>query len=422
MSNHTSSTRAPQRVHLHAYERLSRLCAEIQRGRYPTKAQLAHVVERSPRTIQNDLRALVNDFAAPLAFDPVKGGWYFTDPAWRLPSIALTEGELISFFAAERILRRLGAASEVQLARTAVRRLAALLPQEVVVDLGALEDAMSFAPEPVLDVSPAVLRQLATAAMRRQTLHIHYYSQYRAEYTERDVDVLSCCTTLWANGMPSVTTTTARLSVTFTPGALYASARPRRTFTPPAGWDPQAYLRRGFGMFRGGQDVVVEVEFEAAQARYARERTFHPTQQCQELPDGRLRLTFETTEAALEQVARWLMQYGPQARALRPPALHDLLRERLRQAVVLYNQEAEEETKMAEGREGYEAFFRAALTTNRLTINAASPRVRRCTRSSMCQQVLAKPPPSSAAGSGAGCTDPQCREAPCVLPAHAHPR
>jgi len=57
-------------------------------------------------------------------------------------------------------------------------------------DLGALEDAMSFAPEPVLDVSQEIVRQLATAAIHRQTLHIHYYSQYRAEYSERDVDVL----------------------------------------------------------------------------------------------------------------------------------------------------------------------------------------------------------------------------------------
>ena len=90
MSNKTSSTREPQRVHLHAYERLSKLCAEIQRGYYPTKAKLARVIERSPRTVQNALRALVNDFDAPLAFDPAKNGWYFTDPAWRLPSIALT--------------------------------------------------------------------------------------------------------------------------------------------------------------------------------------------------------------------------------------------------------------------------------------------------------------------------------------------
>jgi predicted DNA-binding transcriptional regulator YafY len=89
---------------------------------------------------------------------------------------------------------------------------------------------------------------------------------------------------------------------------------------------------------------VVEVEFDPQQARYARERTFHLTQQRQELPDGGLRLTVETTEAALEQVARWLMQYGPQARALRPPALCAMLRKQLRRAAALYDQEAEEDT------------------------------------------------------------------------------
>jgi predicted DNA-binding transcriptional regulator YafY len=304
---------------------------------------LAHVVERSPRTIQHDLRALVNDFDAPLAFDSAKNGWYFTDPAWRLPSIALTQGELISFFAAERMLRRLGATSEVQRARSAMRSLAALLPEEVVVDLGALEDAISFAPEPVLDVSPEVLGKLATAARQRQTLHIHYYSQYRAEHTERDVDVLLLHNALgeWY----AICHDHYRQAIRdFHAGRIIRLSETGRTFTPPANWDPQAYLRRGFGMFRGGQDVVVEVEFDAEQARYARERTFHPTQQCQELPDGRLRLTFETTEAALEQVARWLMQYGPQARALRPPMLRDLLREQLRRAAALYDQEAEEDT------------------------------------------------------------------------------
>jgi hypothetical protein len=116
MSNKTAPTRGSRRGHLYAYELLRRLCAEIQRGRYPTKAALAALLERSPRTIQNYLRALVNDFDAPLAFDRVKNGFYFTDPAWRIASIALTEGELIGFFATERMLRHLGgSATQVML-------------------------------------------------------------------------------------------------------------------------------------------------------------------------------------------------------------------------------------------------------------------------------------------------------------------
>ncbi|MBM3225744.1 MAG: WYL domain-containing protein [Candidatus Tectomicrobia bacterium] len=341
MSKHMPPTPKRERPYLESYYRLRRLCIEIQRGRYPTKKVLAALVERSERTVQNDLRALKNDFDAPLEFDPQHNGFYFTDPAWRIPAIALTEGELISFFAAERMLRRLHPTADVQLARSAVRGLAALLPQEVVIDLGAIEDAMSIAPEPILDVAPEVLRQLATAAMRRQTLHIHYYSQYRAEATEREVDVLLLHNALgeWY----AICYDHYRQAIRdFHAGRITSIRDTRRTFTPPADWDAQAYLRPGFGMFRGGQSVMVEVEFDDMQARYVRERTFHPTQQREELPAGGVRLRFETTEAALEQVARWLMQYGPQAHAVRPPALRDLLRERLRRAAALYDHDTEE--------------------------------------------------------------------------------
>lgn len=331
--SHKSS---PRRVHLYAYEQLSRVCAEIQRGRYPTKTDLARVVERHPRTVQRILAALVNDFDAPLEFDPKKNGFYFADPAWRLPRVALTEGELINFFAAERVLRRLGATSEVQLARSALRRLSALLPGEVVVDVGALEDAITFAPEPVLDASPAVLHQLAWAAAHRQTLHVHYYSQHRAAHTERDVDVLLLHNHLgeWYAVCHDHETGEVR---DFHAGRMTNLTNTRHTFVPPDGWDAEQYLRRGFGMFRGGSDVLVEVEFDQYQARYARERVFHPTQRRQELNDGRLRVTFETTEAALEQVARWLLHYGEHAQALRPPKLRELMREHLKRTVTLYD-------------------------------------------------------------------------------------
>jgi predicted DNA-binding transcriptional regulator YafY len=314
-----------------------KICAEIQRGRYPTKADLARVVERHPRTVQHDLEALRTRFDAPLEFDRRKNGFYFTDSAWRLPPITLSEGELIGFFAAERILRRLGAAtSEAKLARSALRRLAAFLPGEVVVAIGALEEAISFAPEPVLDASPSVLRELAAAAAHRQTLHIHYYSQRRATHTERDVDVYLLHNHLgeWYAVCHDHASGEVR---DFHAGRITRIKPTRRAFTIRPDWDPESYLRRGFGMFRGGADVMVEVEFDPYQARYARERTFHPTQKREELPDGRLRITFETTEAALEQVARWLMQYGEHAQALRPAALRELMRERLIRAAALYD-------------------------------------------------------------------------------------
>jgi predicted DNA-binding transcriptional regulator YafY len=128
----------------------------------------------------------------------------------------------------------------------------------------------------------------------------------------------------------------------FHAGRIINISDTRCTFTPPESFDPDEYLRRGFGMFRGGKDVLVEVKFDQYQARYARERAFHPTQRREELPDGRLHVTFETTEAALEQVARWLMQYGEHVRAVRPPSLRSMMRERLKRAAALYDKTTDE--------------------------------------------------------------------------------
>jgi predicted DNA-binding transcriptional regulator YafY len=321
----TESDKSRHHTPVYAYTELKKLCAEIQLGRYPTKVDLARIIERTPRTVQNRLRALENDFEAPLAFDRQKNGFYFSDPAWRLPKLTLSEGELLSFFATERILRRLGSVSEAQPARGALKRLAELLPDEVTIDLSLLEEAISFAPEPVLDVSPNTLSELAAAATHRQTLHIHYFSQHRNAHTERDIDVLllhnhigEWYAVCWDHESGEIRD--------FHAGRITKLTRTERTFTIPDDWDAEKYLSRGFGMFRGGREVTVEIEFDQYQARYARERIFHQTQKREEMDDGRLRITFETTEAALEQVARWVMQYGSHANVTKPQELRDLIR------------------------------------------------------------------------------------------------
>ncbi len=335
MTNKSPNKTPPQRVHLHAYDRLNKLCAEIGQGRYPTKASLARLANRTPRTVQDYLRALKDDWGAPLEFDREKNGFYFTDPAWRLPKIILSEGELLSFFIAERMLRRLSEATEVQLVRGALRNLAALLPEEVSVDLAALEQAISFAPEPVADVSPDVLRRLTEAATHRETMHIEYFSPRNNERTEREVNVLLVHN--WIGEWYAICWDIGKQAYRdFHAGRIINLARTRRHFEPPPDWSREAYLKRGFGMFRGGKDVTVEVEFDAYQARYARERKFHDPEKRKELQDGRLRITFETTENALEQVARWLMQYGEHVVALRPEKLRAMMRERLQKTMKFY--------------------------------------------------------------------------------------
>jgi predicted DNA-binding transcriptional regulator YafY len=127
----------------------------------------------------------------------------------------------------------------------------------------------------------------------------------------------------------------------FHAGRIIRIADTGREFDVPADWDPDEYLRRGFGMFRGGEPVTVAVLFDALQARYARERRFHETQRTEELPDGGLRLEFDTTENALEQVARWVLGFGRHARAEAPERLKELIAGHLCDAAAFYAAGAE---------------------------------------------------------------------------------
>jgi len=114
-----------------------------------------------------------------------------------------------------------------------------------------------------------------------------------------------------------------------TPIAVYAVERftdadPLRNapFTAPADFRIAAVLDGAFGIHAATTDRPphrVVIEFSAARAAFVRARLWHPTQAFEELPDGRVRLAF--TCASLTPVVSWVLEWGPHARALEPPAL-----------------------------------------------------------------------------------------------------
>jgi predicted DNA-binding transcriptional regulator YafY len=92
-------------------------------------------------------------------------------------------------------------------------------------------------------------------------------------------------------------------------------------FTVPAGFHITEILNGAFGIHvaTGVEPHRVVIEFSAEKAAFVRARVWHPTQTFEELPDRRIRLTF--TCASLIPVVSWVLEWGPHARAIEPPAL-----------------------------------------------------------------------------------------------------
>ncbi len=106
---------------------------------------------------------------------------------------------------------------------------------------------------------------------------------------------------------------------------LDAQAAARR---PPRGFDAATFLAAAFGVWTGTEDHHVVVDIDAEHAPFVAARRWHASQVVTRLRDGGLRV--ELTLGALEEVCAWILAMTPHARAVAPPALRKMVRERLR--------------------------------------------------------------------------------------------
>ena len=328
-----SSNNNSYRVHTRALSRLKLIHEEISAGRYPTVRSLAKLLERSPRTVKRDLREMRDQHGAPLLYDRKHGGFRYGKQGWTLPPYSFDEGELLAFFTAAHTLCATGHAPEAILLRAALSKLAAFLPPEINVNAVTLGEALTFQPLPHVIVEPSTLQKLARAAAERRTISLKYYSQHRNKQTQREADVLLLHN--FAGDWYAVAYDHLRRDVRdFHAGRIRHLALTSQYFDPPANWNADDYLRRGFFMMRGGRITTVSIIFDSYQARWMKERiAFHPDERREELEDGGLRLTFPVGRDGLDAVARFCLAYAGHCLAERPAALRKLIRERLTQAL-----------------------------------------------------------------------------------------
>ncbi len=91
--------------------------------------------------------------------------------------------------------------------------------------------------------------------------------------------------------------------------------------------DVDAHISKAFGIFVNDAEVEVEVVFDAEIAWKLEERTYHPDERKQRLPDGRL--LYRIRSSAQWEVIPWVQTFGPFAELVAPADWRDALRSNL---------------------------------------------------------------------------------------------
>jgi predicted DNA-binding transcriptional regulator YafY len=307
---------------------------ELRAHRYPNARTIAERFEVTTKTAQRTLDFMRDQLRLPLAYSGARRGWFYTEPAYALPVIEVTEGELVAILLAEKLSRQCRGTAIGQQVEEAFAKVLRALTSTVSVDFAALAEAHSFEAAPASELDPDLFRRLGRAAIDRRRLEMTYFTAARGELTRRSCDPLHLRNHLGEWYLIAFDHRRGEVR-DFMASRIREVSVTEEIFDWPAGFDLIAYLDSGFGMFRGSQPYLVEIEFDEYQARWLRERSaFHPTEQREELPDGRLRLRLTVT--ALDGVKRFVMQYGAHAQVLAPEELRLEIREELSRSLKLY--------------------------------------------------------------------------------------
>jgi predicted DNA-binding transcriptional regulator YafY len=284
----------------------------------------ARELDCAVRTVWRDLRVL-QEAGFPIydERDGHRGIWKvengFRD---RLP-VPLSLPEVVALLASRDVLGQGGGPFGPAVASALGKIRALLTPRalELVERMGASVGARVVGAKLQLGASEHV-PEIERALAERRTLRVRYYSLSRETETDRDVDPYQL--RLYAGGLYVIGHCHWRRAVRiFAVERVRALSVLRETFTMPADFDLDEYLRGAWGIVHG-ELIAIRAVFSRAAARDVRDRLWHASQELRELPGGRLELRLLVADTL--EVRRWLLGFGGEVEVLAPPALREAIR------------------------------------------------------------------------------------------------
>jgi predicted DNA-binding transcriptional regulator YafY len=291
--------------------------------------------DRTLRRYLADLREL----GVPL-IDEGRGGQRVVsvDPRWRRTGVQLSLAEVLSLHFGRTLFTFLDGTSFVQDMEEAIERLEPAISRAHAELSRQLDRKFVAVAEHAKDYRDRsdVIDDLVTALVYENPIDVRYQ---KAGGLTRRYRLHPYTLAIYRQGLYVFALDTEAGQVkSFALERIEEIARNRHErFAYPADWDPQAHLRHAFGII-SGEPVRVRLAFSPEVRTYVRERRWHASQRIDPRPDGWIELTMDV--APTVELVSWVHGFGPDVRVLEPPELVQRVRDDLRRAARLYEDDA----------------------------------------------------------------------------------
>lgn len=164
-------------------ERLLSVDRLIRSGNYPSVQTFVEHFEVSQRTVHGDIRFLKERLYAPLVYSRSHGGYFYTDEKWQLPTLPVTEGQLLALFLSVELTQRYLGTSFEQPLRDAIQQIIEMLPDDVQVSMSELAHQFSIRSGASAQTPSETLVALQQAIQSRHPVDMMYFTAGRGKST-----------------------------------------------------------------------------------------------------------------------------------------------------------------------------------------------------------------------------------------------
>ncbi len=300
-----------------------------------TVAELAKRENIGLRTIYRDLVAL-QEAGFPLYSERVDRAhrWAFVDTyKFKVPP-PFTLTELMSLYLYRDLIKVFQGTSFYDDLESLFKKVQATIPPNAMGYLDRVQSVFSVGIRPYREYGRKreILNQVSRAALEHRRLEISYHSLKRKEPIHRRVDPYK----LWffEGTMYVIGHCHLRGQVRmFVLDRIKMLRVTDECFEPPEDFDLHEFMKHSFGVMH--DDLYkVKVRISPEWSRWVGEQIWHESQRSEKQPDGSLILSFQV--AGLEEIKRWVLSLGPEAEALEPQALRQMLLEDACRTASLY--------------------------------------------------------------------------------------
>ncbi len=312
--------------------RIYEIHSAILSGNYPNCSQLARKLGVERKTIQRDISFMRDELNLPLTYDESLHGYHYNCGVSDFPIFQTTAEELAGLFLARQALESVRGTSLAEILGSVFSKLTRGMLGKIQLSWSDLDEAFS---RKAIQQNPSDIKrfgQIAEAILNQSKMSFSYKKIGADDCETRKVHPLH---------LGEVDGGWYLIAHDLDRDALRTFALPRisrikisnKRFDRPKDFDGRAYLNRSFGIWHvAGDDTrhMVRVELRNYAARLAQERRWHPTQELIPLNTNASRVELRFEVGRLEEVMRWVLSFGSQAKVLGPPDLARMVRNEIK--------------------------------------------------------------------------------------------